>query len=235
MIDIRAANPRLYEHVEELDRLRTLRTQLLYLRAYLFTCSSESEAADTLRSMFKSREHFYEHVHLYSVSDLLLVARGGLLFEVQEAVCFSELHVRDCKRCTARGFVCEVCRSNDVIFPFQLHIAQTCPDCCAVYHRSCAPRLTDCPRCVRRRQRRLKERDDFEEENYSALDHLENENLPVEKNDQHDIGEKCDNTLTSKELKSQVQAQEVENFDVSAEPCDVEEDADSIYSGVLHS
>lgn len=31
-----------------------------------------------------------------------------------------------------------------------------CPDCCAVYHRSCAPQVTQCPRCERRRLRALR-------------------------------------------------------------------------------
>uniref|UniRef100_A0A2P2I4M6 Pleckstrin homology domain-containing family M member 1-like n=1 Tax=Hirondellea gigas TaxID=1518452 RepID=A0A2P2I4M6_9CRUS len=155
MLDIRATNPKLYNHVDELEQLKSLRTQLQYLRAYLFTCSTEGVAAK-LRLLLPEREHFYEHVHLYSLADLVLISRGGLLSEVQEAVCFARLHIRDCKRCVARGFHCEICSRNDVIFPYELDIAQTCPECCGVYHRRCARTVTACPRCVRRKARKQK-------------------------------------------------------------------------------
>ena len=156
MLDIRATNPKLYEHVEELGQLKILRTQLLYLRAYLFTCRADG-VANKLRQMLHQREHLHEHVHLYSVADLLLISQGGLIPEVQEAVCYARLHIRDCRHCTARGFLCELCNKNDVIFPFQLDTAQTCPECCAVFHRSCTRKITECPRCVRRKNRKLKQ------------------------------------------------------------------------------
>lgn len=160
MLDIRATNPKLYSHIEELSLLKTLRTQLLYLRAYLFTCPTEG-VADKLKKLIWPREHLHEHVHLYSVSDLLLISSGGLVAEVQDAVCYARLHIRDCRHCQARGFMCEICSKDDVIYPFQLDVAQTCPDCCAVYHRTCTRNVAECPRCVRRKIRRqqLQEQD----------------------------------------------------------------------------
>jgi len=157
MLDIRAANPKLYSHVEDLSQLRTLRTQLLYLRAYLFTCNTKGVKEKLVKLMWP-REHFYEHVHLYSMSDLVEVCRGpSVLSAVQEAVCYARLHIRDCVKCKARGFHCEICRSHEIIFPFDLESAQTCPDCCGVYHRGCTRKVGECPRCVRRRKRKAEE------------------------------------------------------------------------------
>lgn len=38
------------------------------------------------------------------------------------------------QRCQAKGFVCELCREGDVLFPFDSHTS-VCSDCSAVFHR----------------------------------------------------------------------------------------------------
>lgn len=38
------------------------------------------------------------------------------------------------QRCQAKGFVCELCREGDVLFPFDSHTS-VCADCSAVFHR----------------------------------------------------------------------------------------------------
>lgn len=43
------------------------------------------------------------------------------------------------QRCQAKGFVCELCREGDVLFPFDSHTS-VCSDCSAVFHRLVRPR-----------------------------------------------------------------------------------------------
>lgn len=38
------------------------------------------------------------------------------------------------QRCQAKGFVCELCREGDVLFPFDSHTS-VCTECSAVFHR----------------------------------------------------------------------------------------------------
>lgn len=38
------------------------------------------------------------------------------------------------QRCQAKGFVCELCKEGDVLFPFDSHTS-VCTDCSAVFHR----------------------------------------------------------------------------------------------------
>ncbi|XP_008561719.1 PREDICTED: differentially expressed in FDCP 8 homolog isoform X2 [Galeopterus variegatus] len=53
------------------------------------------------------------------------------------------------QRCQAKGFVCELCREGDVLFPFDSHTS-VCSDCSAVFHRDCYyDNSTTCPRCAR--------------------------------------------------------------------------------------
>lgn len=53
------------------------------------------------------------------------------------------------QRCQAKGFVCELCREGDVLFPFDSHTS-VCTDCSAVFHRwvwpaPCTQGLGLCP------------------------------------------------------------------------------------------
>lgn len=152
LIDLRTVNPKLYCHVDDLAEMQMLRTQLLYVRAYLFTC--RSDVGEQLRKMLWPREHMYEHVHLYSVADLQLVATGQLMPRVRQAVTFGRDHIGQCEVCSPRGFICELCTDNEIIYPFQLGNTYTCGACYGVYHAICAGRQRECPRCVRRAARR---------------------------------------------------------------------------------
>ncbi|XP_078400599.1 differentially expressed in FDCP 8 homolog isoform X2 [Cetorhinus maximus] len=58
------------------------------------------------------------------------------------------------QRCQAKGFVCELCKEGDVLFPFDSHTS-VCQDCSAVFHRDCYyDNSTTCPRCPRLSMRR---------------------------------------------------------------------------------
>lgn len=55
--------------------------------------------------------------------------------------------------CQARGFVCELCPSQEVIFPWQLGRVTRCSTCGACFHIACwSP--SPCPRCTRLSARR---------------------------------------------------------------------------------
>lgn len=72
---------------------------------------------------------------------LLPVSRAGRMGKQLGPVCPSE-HALTCpplstvapQRCQAKGFVCELCREGDVLFPFDSHTS-VCTECSAVFHR----------------------------------------------------------------------------------------------------
>lgn len=66
LVDFKTANPYIYTAVDEMSRLQTLRNQLNYLRAYLFTC--REPVIEELQKMMYPKEYMYEHIHQYSVS-----------------------------------------------------------------------------------------------------------------------------------------------------------------------
>eukprot|EP00795_Rhopilema_esculentum_P001579 gene1579-16031_t len=45
--------------------------------------------------------------------------------------------------CQGRGFICEICPSTDVIFPFDFN-SLSCPECMSLFHRSVVELIDDC-------------------------------------------------------------------------------------------
>ncbi|CAG2245530.1 PLEKHM1 [Mytilus edulis] len=115
-IDISKVNPKLYEHVKEMEDLRVLRTQLYYLKTYLFTC--KQSIADEFRQTLWPREYMYENIHLYSLSDFLQVPSGTLLTSLRKVIKFAIKHVYDCRLCSQKGYICELCNQTKSYLPF---------------------------------------------------------------------------------------------------------------------
>lgn len=69
IFDLKLLSPLLYSVIHEMAEVLDLRTQLFFLHAYLFTC--QENVALKLRKMVWPREHLFEHIHLYSMNDLL--------------------------------------------------------------------------------------------------------------------------------------------------------------------
>lgn len=66
---------------------------------------------------------------------------------------FASQHVYHCDLCTQRGFICQICRHQDIIFPFEFDTTVRCGECKTVFHQSCqAVVKKGCPRCARRRK-----------------------------------------------------------------------------------
>lgn len=78
LINVKLANPLLYQYNASMKECLQLRTQLFYLHAYLFTCQ-ESVALDLRKQVWPS-EHLFEHIHLYSLNDLQQVGDRPLLY-----------------------------------------------------------------------------------------------------------------------------------------------------------
>ena len=161
----------IYSYQKEFAILLTVRTQLQHLSAFLLTCRA-TDAAEEFRRRTYGKDHFYQHQHLYSLADLPLIQSGHLHQLLTKLFQFSKQHVAGCSFCTMKGlavislsicttfwqflffflnlgFLCEACRSDAVIFPFDLDSTFRCPFCGAVFHSECMDRFKPCPRCER--------------------------------------------------------------------------------------
>lgn len=134
VIYIDRVNPGLYEQAPALEKIRSLRVKLSLIAMYLLSCK-QSVAEDLKRRLWPS-DYLYTDIHLYSVKvslyllyssfslsqDLENVASGVLERRLNTVISFAVDHVTSCVLCIQKGFVCEICNSPKVIYPFQIDI-----------------------------------------------------------------------------------------------------------------
>ncbi|XP_057897801.1 pleckstrin homology domain-containing family M member 1 isoform X1 [Melospiza georgiana] len=150
LIDLRLVNESLYEHVERMGRILRSREQLKLLGDYLIMC--RSGALKELSKRLDHRHYLLECPHKYSVADLRQIAEGSFESFLQSLLQFASHHVYSCDLCTQRGFICQICNSSDIIFPFEFDTTTRCSECKTVFHRDCHARAPACPRCERRQR-----------------------------------------------------------------------------------
>eukprot|EP00062_Callorhinchus_milii_P021261 gi/632977797/ref/XP_007905547.1/ PREDICTED: pleckstrin homology domain-containing family M member 1 [Callorhinchus milii] len=144
-LDVVRLNGSLYQHVEQMAQALRSRERLKLLEEYLLTC--RSGALQELYRKIDGKNYLLESPHLYSVSDLRLIARGVFEAFLQHAIQFASNHVYMCDLCTQRGFICLLCNCDDIIFPFEFESTTRCRDCKAVFHKVCKASEPCCPRC----------------------------------------------------------------------------------------
>lgn len=117
-IDLKILNPDIYKYVDEMAELQSLRIQLNFIRAYLFTCCAP--IIEKLRKQLWTKEHIYEHIHRYTFADLQRIPKRVLADQLRKVVAFGRQHILECPLCSQKGFICEICQSNKVLYPFDI-------------------------------------------------------------------------------------------------------------------
>lgn len=160
----------LYQMNQEMREMLDMRTQLFYLHGYIFTCAEATSLE--LRKLVWPKEHLFEHVHLYSLDDLINIKTGQLKILIKRAISYGRKHVGACALCSQKGFICELCKSPSVIYPFDTDTTLRCESCHSVYHKGCclgggtltAKKIKlpeDCPRCKRIEKRKKMMQENF--------------------------------------------------------------------------
>ncbi|XP_039279573.1 run domain Beclin-1-interacting and cysteine-rich domain-containing protein isoform X2 [Nilaparvata lugens] len=150
LFNIEDHSPNLYRRVRCLEKIRTLRLQLFYLKDFLLTCRFAHDLAKSLES---EPPYILMEPDVYSLQDLISSKSGELGERLKELVSNATAHVKSCQLCQVRGFVCEVCRSQEVIYPWELERVVRCMKCGSCFHSNCYSPKLDCPRCLRILQR----------------------------------------------------------------------------------
>ncbi|KAM6452214.1 pleckstrin homology domain-containing family M member 1 isoform 1-T4 [Liasis olivaceus] len=150
LIDLKLVNETLYDHVDQMSQIYKRREQLKLLGDYLVLC--RSGALKEISKRLDHRHYLLECPHKYSVADLRQIADGVFEAFLQSLIQFASHHVYSCDLCTQRGFICQICNKNDIIFPFEFYTTTRCSECKTVFHSSCQANASFCPRCVRRQK-----------------------------------------------------------------------------------
>lgn len=143
LFNVADVNCNLYARARPLQNARELRLQLQLVRTYLASCTSDSV---TLRELNVT---IPEDVDVYSMRQLVGVRDGTFLTYLHDLIHEGVKHVRTCVLCTAKGFICELCNANQIIFPFETGLTMQCRQCQACYHSKCWARHGHCPKCRR--------------------------------------------------------------------------------------
>ncbi|XP_061666736.1 pleckstrin homology domain-containing family M member 1 [Syngnathoides biaculeatus] len=150
LLNLDQLNPDLPTHSDSMGLVHKLRLRLRLLGDYLLTC--RSRACKMLQARMEQRTYLLESSSLYSVRDLREIAEEQYTSYLASLCQFASSHVFRCDLCTQRGFICQMCHSDDIIFPFQFDSTARCKECKAVFHRTCMAPGRRCPRCLRMRK-----------------------------------------------------------------------------------
>lgn len=152
VLDIEKINPALFSFVEELALVKRYREDILIMKRYFLSCQAALQLKLLLK--LKDRQHFVENSNFYSMKDLIDIQSGALLEYLKDVHSSYEKHIVDeCESCRGKGFICEICRGKQLLFPFQV-TGVSCQKCSSLFHRDCYERHQQyCPKCERRAQK----------------------------------------------------------------------------------
>lgn len=152
-ISVEDCNPKLFAYVQNLSLVRKLRQNLVFMRQYLDECRL-ANASKLVEHLIGAQRYLIQSARMYSMADLISVESGSLIVQLNHIVHVFDTHIRKCDICTGKGYLCEICGNNEVMFPYDDGGLQ-CEECLAMYHRACWIRKNlTCSKCVRKANRK---------------------------------------------------------------------------------
>ncbi|XP_055911948.1 run domain Beclin-1-interacting and cysteine-rich domain-containing protein [Eupeodes corollae] len=144
-------NPALYVKSKQLRNARLKRVQAQFVKEFITVC----RLAENERVYFASvPDYITTDPDTWSMSDLIDSKTNTIHKSLQDLIKKCEDHIIDCVLCTARGFICEFCRKETVIFPWQPKVLR-CDKCGSCFHSNCWKSQFDCPKCQRLKSRQI--------------------------------------------------------------------------------
>ncbi|XP_065060890.1 pleckstrin homology domain-containing family M member 3-like [Rhopilema esculentum] len=159
LFHIDEVNPTLYNAVQSLNEVKILRIQLQHLKGFILTC--KNDVAEDFRKRLWPREYLCDDIHQYSALDLVQVHTGQLTNHLRKIISFFTKHVYKCTLCSQKGFICELCSSDKIIYPFEVLTTVQCHRCQSVYHKKCR-KDRSCSKCLRLQFRRKNQEENME-------------------------------------------------------------------------
>ncbi|BFG00521.1 run domain Beclin-1-interacting and cysteine-rich domain-containing protein [Drosophila madeirensis] len=140
-------NAQLYAKHKDLATARRRRLQLQSVKEFIGNCRFAARE----QAFFNAIPlHLTQDADMWSMCDFVDVQNSSMSRSIKELILLSEQHVLNCVLCVGRAFVCEYCKSRELLYPWQRKV-ERCGHCGACSHHNCwkARRSEPCPRCTR--------------------------------------------------------------------------------------
>uniref|UniRef100_A0A1I8QBJ1 Phorbol-ester/DAG-type domain-containing protein n=1 Tax=Stomoxys calcitrans TaxID=35570 RepID=A0A1I8QBJ1_STOCA len=138
-------NPALYFRSKSLLSARNKRLQLKFVKDFIRTC----RFAVREQAYFESvPDYLTSDIDNWSMSDFIDARSNCLHRSIDELIIKCQNHIYNCVLCTARGFLCEYCNTDSVIYPWDTRVVR-CDRCGSCFHRNCWKSMSLCCRCQR--------------------------------------------------------------------------------------
>lgn len=139
-------NPALYINNKGLLSARKKRVHLKFVKDFVKTCRFAVREQVYFESI---PEHIANDPDIWSLSDFIDVRNKSMQHSIDELIEKCEHHIFNCVLCTARGFHCEFCQKDQVIYPWLQNVFR-CDRCGSCFHLSCWKLMSNtCCRCQR--------------------------------------------------------------------------------------
>ncbi|OWA52645.1 Run domain Beclin-1-interacting and cysteine-rich domain-containing protein [Hypsibius exemplaris] len=116
LFDVKDCNMDLYKKSKSLALTRSIRSQLVLATEYVRTCRQGGSAMGEIEQLPK---FVWEHIHTYSL-DLFCSVKDNILPNfIRPVADLAVKHVVNCQFCCSKGFICEFCKDETPLFPFQ--------------------------------------------------------------------------------------------------------------------
>jgi len=150
LVSLSMLNPDLRQKVPLIGDCQLLRQKLSLMKVFISTCTRISPGNSVMVSMNSLPDYYTAENDIFSISDLVNIQT--LVIRLLEVYRLWWSHVEACALCSAKGSFCEICRSQETIFPFQVVDVIQCSKCYGIFHRACYAKSV-CPKCARRQAR----------------------------------------------------------------------------------
>ncbi|XP_039960797.1 run domain Beclin-1-interacting and cysteine-rich domain-containing protein [Bactrocera tryoni] len=139
-------NPALYINNKALLNARKKRVHLKFVKDFVKTCRFAVREQVYFESI---PEHIANDADVWSLSDFIDVRNKSMQHSIDQLIDKCEHHIFNCVLCTARGFHCEYCQKDQVIYPWLKNVFR-CDRCGSCFHLNCWKLTSNtCCRCQR--------------------------------------------------------------------------------------
>uniref|UniRef100_A0A914HTR6 Rubicon Homology domain-containing protein n=1 Tax=Globodera rostochiensis TaxID=31243 RepID=A0A914HTR6_GLORO len=125
LINLEKENPTLFKFVQKLDKMQKMRNNIMLMKCYFVSC----KVARKLRILqhLNRCQHFVENDAVYTIDDLLQLANGRLLVDIEAIVRIFTAHItEECEICRGNAFFCELCSDTERIYPLPPPMLRPC-------------------------------------------------------------------------------------------------------------